>query len=94
MLLFQMTSDELLRSYLPLNKICNNKIPLTQHFSSERRPAKQLKLQDTHMFGLALVFHPKVREVNYNYNHYNLPFSYITIIVIISDEDMLEKQVK
>ena len=26
---------------------------------------------------------------NYNYNHYNLPFSHIMIIVIISDEDML-----
>ena len=24
-----------------------------------------------------------------NYNHYNLPFSHIMIIVIISDEDML-----
>ena len=27
---------------------------------------------------------------NYNYNHYNLPFSHIMIIVIISDEDMLQ----
>ena len=26
---------------------------------------------------------------NMNYNHYYLPFSYIMIIVIISDEDML-----
>ena len=26
---------------------------------------------------------------NYNYNHYNLSFSHIMIIVIISDEDML-----
>ena len=26
---------------------------------------------------------------NYNYNHYNLTFSHIMIIVIISDEDML-----
>ena len=25
---------------------------------------------------------------NYNYNHYNLPFSHIMITVIISDEDM------
>ena len=24
-----------------------------------------------------------------NYNHYNLPFSHILVIVIISDEDML-----
>ena len=27
---------------------------------------------------------------NYNYNHYNLPFSHIMVIVIISDEDMLK----
>ena len=26
---------------------------------------------------------------NYNYNHYNLPFSDVMIIVIISDGDML-----
>ena len=26
---------------------------------------------------------------NYNYDHYNLPFSHIMIIVIISDEDIL-----
>ena len=30
-----------------------------------------------------------ISAANYNYNHYNLPFSYIMIIVIISDEDML-----
>ena len=49
------------------------------------------------MFRLASVphLHPKGREVlyreaNYNYNHYNLPFSHIMIIVIISNEDMLK----
>ena len=30
-----------------------------------------------------------ISAANYNYNHYNLPFSHIMIIVIISDEDML-----
>ena len=30
-----------------------------------------------------------ISAANYNYNHYNLPFSYIMIIVIILDEDML-----
>ena len=29
---------------------------------------------------------------NYNYNHYNLPFSHIMIIVIISDENILQHQ--
>ena len=28
-------------------------------------------------------------RLNYNHNHYNLLFSHIVIIVIISDEDML-----
>ena len=31
-----------------------------------------------------------ISAANYNYNHYNLPFSDIMIIVIISDEDMLD----
>ena len=30
-----------------------------------------------------------ISAANYNYNHYNLPFSHIMIKVIISDEDML-----
>ena len=30
-----------------------------------------------------------ISVANNNYNHYYLPFSYIMIIVIISDEDML-----
>ena len=30
-----------------------------------------------------------ISTANYNYNHYNLPFSHIMIIVIISVEDML-----
>ena len=30
-----------------------------------------------------------ISAANYNYNHYNLPFSHIMIIVTISDEDML-----
>ena len=29
-----------------------------------------------------------ISAANYNYNHYNLPFLHIMIIVIISDEDM------
>ena len=29
-----------------------------------------------------------ILAANYNYNHYDLPFSHIMIIVIISDEDM------
>ena len=42
---------------------------------------------------LASTFYLPSEEVailaaNYNYNHYNLPFSHIMIIVIISDEDM------
>ena len=31
-----------------------------------------------------------ISAANYNYNHYNLPFSHIMIIVINSDEDMLK----
>ena len=34
-----------------------------------------------------------ISAANYNYNHYNLPFSHM-IIVIISDEDMLKEQRK
>ena len=34
-----------------------------------------------------------ISAANYNYNHYNLPFSHIMIIVIISDEDTLCKQI-
>ena len=30
-----------------------------------------------------------IPAANYNYNHYDLPFLHIMIIVIISDEDML-----
>ena len=30
-----------------------------------------------------------ISAANYNYNHYDLPFSHIVLIVIISDEDML-----
>ena len=30
-----------------------------------------------------------ISAASYNYNHHNLPFSYIMIIVVISDEDML-----
>ena len=30
-----------------------------------------------------------ISAANYNYNHYNLPFSHIMIILITSDEDML-----
>ena len=33
-----------------------------------------------------------ISAASYNYNHYNLPFSHIIIIVIISDEDMLKKE--
>ena len=33
-----------------------------------------------------------VNVLNYNYNHYNLPFSHIMIIVIILDEDTLYGQ--
>ena len=31
-----------------------------------------------------------ISAANYNYNHFNLPLSDIMIIVIISDEDMLD----
>ena len=38
-------------------------------------------------------YHPleevAISAANYNYNHYNLPFSHIMIIVTILDEDML-----
>ena len=34
-----------------------------------------------------------ISAANYNYNHYNLPFSHIMIIVIISDEDVLIRNV-
>ena len=30
-----------------------------------------------------------ISAANYNYNHYDLPFSHIVLIVIISDEDIL-----
>ena len=33
-----------------------------------------------------------ISAANYNYNHYNLPFSHIIIIVTISDEDMLKTE--
>ena len=43
---------------------------------------------------LASTFYVPSEEVaisaaNYNYNHYDLSFSHIVLIVIISDEDML-----
>ena len=47
-----------------------------------------------HIFGSASVshFHPKDGTLSaiYSYNHYNLPFSYIMITVLTSDENMLE----
>ena len=48
---------------------------------------------------LASTFYLPSEEVailaaNYNYNHYNLPFSYIVIIVIISDEDTLDNNIR
>ena len=59
----------------------------------------QLKLasyQGTRMFWSASVPHSTRKDgklaANYNYNHYNLPFSHIMIIVMISDEDMLQHQ--
>ena len=57
-------------------------------YSNVRRAVRSL---------LASTFYLRSEEVaisaaNYNYNHYSLPFSHVMIIVITSDEDMLEKQ--
>ena len=46
-------------------------------------------VQCMHPISLDLSEEIVISAANYNYNHYNLPFSHIMIIVIISDEDVL-----
>ena len=43
---------------------------------------------------IPLAKNPKIHRLNINYNHYNLQFSRIMIIVIISDENMLIQKVR
>ena len=63
-----------------------DKLPLQL---SERRPATRARIcLDQARFLISTKKDGKL-AASYNYNYYNLPFSHIMIIVIISDEDML-----
>ena len=92
-LLLKLTSDSLLCVYFPLNKIGNNKIPL-QFNDNVQIKLPLTRATRAHMCLNQPRFLNSTQKdgklaANYNYNHYNLPFSHIMIIVIISDEDVL-----
>ena len=57
--------------------------------NSEQYSNKRSSLASTFYF---LSEEVAISAANYNYNRYNLPFSRMMIIVIISDEDILRMQ--
>ena len=61
---------------------------ISVHFSEKRSANRARICLDQPRFLISTKKDGKL-AAHYNYNHYNLPFSHIMIIVIISDDDML-----